>query len=41
MEDHTNMANVNKTDKQPKRRAATAESMAAKQRDISVSEFFA
>jgi DNA topoisomerase VI subunit B len=41
MEEHTTMPNVNKTGKQPKRRAATAESMAAKQRDISVSEFFA
>jgi DNA topoisomerase VI subunit B len=35
------MANVNETGEQPKRRAVTAESMAAKQRDISVSEFFA
>jgi DNA topoisomerase-6 subunit B len=41
MEEHTNMPNVNKTGEQPKRRAVTAESMAAKQRDISVSEFFA
>jgi DNA topoisomerase VI subunit B len=41
MEDHTNMPNVNETGEQPKRRAVTAESMAAKQRDISVSEFFA
>src|SRR6516165_4132902 len=41
MEEHTNMANVNETGEQPKRRAVTAESMAAKQRDISVSEFFA
>src|SRR5580704_9668537 len=41
MEEHTNMPNVNKTGDQPKRRAVTAESMAAKQRDISVSEFFA
>src|ERR1700741_2073743 len=41
MEEHTNMQNVNKTGEQPKRRAVTAESMAAKQRDISVSEFFA
>src|ERR1700745_3539467 len=40
MEEHTNMPNVNKTGEQPKRRAVTAESMAAKQRDISVSEFF-
>src|ERR1700737_4212184 len=38
---HTNMPNVNETGEQPKRRAVTAESMAAKQRDISVSEFFA
>jgi DNA topoisomerase VI subunit B len=35
------MPNVNETGEQPKRRAVTAESMAAKQRDISVSEFFA
>jgi DNA topoisomerase-6 subunit B len=35
------MPNVNETGGQPKRRAVTAESMAAKQRDISVSEFFA
>ena len=35
------MSNVSETDEQPKRRAVTAESMAAKQRDISVSEFFA
>src|SRR5947208_220342 len=41
MEEHTNMPNVNETGEQPKRRAVTAESMAAKQRDISVSEFFA
>jgi DNA topoisomerase-6 subunit B len=41
MEEHTNMSNVSETDEQPKRRAVTAESMAAKQRDISVSEFFA
>jgi DNA topoisomerase VI subunit B len=41
MEEHTNMPNLNKTGGQPKRRAVTAESMAAKQRDISVSEFFA
>ena len=41
MEKHTNMPNVNETGEQPKRRAVTAESMAAKQRDISVSEFFA
>jgi DNA topoisomerase-6 subunit B len=41
MEEHINMPNVSKTGKQPKRRAITAESMAAKQRDISVSEFFA
>jgi len=34
------MPNVNETSEQPKRRV-TAESMAAKQRDISVSEFFA
>jgi hypothetical protein len=34
------MPNVSKTGEQPKRRAVTAESMAAKQRDISVSEFF-
>jgi DNA topoisomerase-6 subunit B len=41
MEEHTNMPNENETGEQPKRRAVTAESMAAKQRDISVSEFFA
>ena len=41
MEEHTNMPNVNETGEPPKRRAVTAESMAAKQRDISVSEFFA
>src|SRR5205814_2267886 len=41
MEEHTNMPNVNETGEQPKRRAVTAEAMAAKQRDISVSEFFA
>jgi DNA topoisomerase VI subunit B len=41
MKDHTNMPNVNETGEQPKRRVVTAESMAAKQRDISVSEFFA
>src|SRR5256884_964341 len=41
MEEHTNMPNVNETGEQPKRRAVKAESMAAKQRDISVSEFFA
>jgi len=41
MEEHTNMPNLNETGEQPKRRAVTAESMAAKQRDISVSEFFA
>ena len=41
MEEHTNMPNVNETGEQQKRRAVTAESMAAKQRDISVSEFFA
>src|SRR5499427_5426907 len=41
MEEHINMPNVNETDEQPKRRVVTAESMAAKQRDISVSEFFA
>src|SRR5215471_4857759 len=41
MEEHTNMANVNEKGELPKRRAVTAESMAAKQRDISVSEFFA
>ncbi len=41
MEEHTNMPNVSETGEQPKRRAVTAESMAAKQRDISVSEFFA
>jgi DNA topoisomerase-6 subunit B len=38
MEEHTNMP---EPEEQPKRRAVTAESMAAKQRDISVSEFFA
>jgi DNA topoisomerase VI subunit B len=38
MEEHANMP---ETEEQPKRRAVTAESMAAKQRDISVSEFFA
>src|SRR5437764_13737183 len=41
MEEHTNMPNVSETGEQPKRRAVTAESMAAKQRDISVSEVFA
>jgi DNA topoisomerase-6 subunit B len=41
MKEHANMPNVNETGKQPKRGAVTAESMAAKQRDISVSEFFA
>ena len=41
MEERTNMPSVNETGEQPKRRAVTAESMAAKQRDISVSEFFA
>jgi DNA topoisomerase-6 subunit B len=41
MEEQTTMPNVNETGEQPKRRAVTAESMAAKQRDISVSEFFA
>jgi DNA topoisomerase VI subunit B len=42
MEEYANMANVNETGEQPNRRAAvTAESMATKQRDISVSEFFA
>ena len=35
------MPNVNEKSEPPKRRAVTAESMAAKQRDISVSEFFA
>jgi DNA topoisomerase-6 subunit B len=35
------MPNVNETGKQQKRGVVTAESMAAKQRDISVSEFFA
>src|SRR5690242_3191145 len=35
------MASVNETGEQSKRRTVTAESMAAKQRDISVSEFFA
>jgi DNA topoisomerase-6 subunit B len=35
------MSNVNEPGHRPKRRAVTAESMAAKQRDISVSEFFA
>jgi DNA topoisomerase-6 subunit B len=38
MEEYTNMP---ETEEQPKRRAVTAESLAAKQRDISVSEFFA
>src|SRR5512146_2378385 len=41
MEEHGNMANVNEPQEQPKRRGVTAELMAAKQRDISVSEFFA
>src|SRR5262249_52265501 len=41
MEEHTNMPDINETGEQPKRRTVTAESMAAKQRDISVSEFFA
>jgi DNA topoisomerase-6 subunit B len=36
-----NMTKVNETGEQAKRSAVTAESMAAKQRDISVSEFFA
>ena len=36
-----NLPKVTETSEQPKRRAVTAESMAAKQRDISVSEFFA
>jgi DNA topoisomerase-6 subunit B len=36
-----NLPKVTETGEQPKRRAVTAESMAAKQRDISVSEFFA
>src|SRR5512143_1309247 len=40
MVEHANMPKVTETGKQPKR-AVTAESMAAKQRDISVSEFFA
>src|SRR5207342_2604974 len=35
------MPNVNETVKRPKRGPVTAESMATKQRDISVSEFFA
>jgi DNA topoisomerase VI subunit B len=35
------MPNANENGEQPRRRAVTAESMAAKQRDISVSEFFA
>jgi hypothetical protein len=34
-----NMLNVNEPGEPPKRRAVTAEAMAAKQRDISVSEF--
>jgi DNA topoisomerase VI subunit B len=38
MKEHANMP---ETEEPPKRRAVTAESMAAKQRDISVSEFFA
>jgi DNA topoisomerase-6 subunit B len=38
MEEHANMP---ETEEPPKRRAVTAQSMAAKQRDISVSEFFA
>ena len=41
MEEHTKMSNVNEIGEPPKRRAVTAEAMAAKQRDISVSEFFA
>jgi DNA topoisomerase-6 subunit B len=41
MEEYANMSNVHETEEPPKRRAVTAESMAAKQRDISVSEFFA
>src|SRR5215831_18871087 len=41
MEEQRNMPNVKETGEQPKRRAVTAESMAASQRDISVSEFFA
>src|SRR6476619_816670 len=36
-----NVPKVAETGEQPKRRAVTAESMATKQRDISVSEFFA
>src|SRR5437868_7334381 len=35
------MANVNEAGEQPKRRGVTAETLASKQRDISVSEFFA
>src|SRR5881296_2383940 len=41
MEEHTHMQNVKDAAGSPARRAVTAESMAAKQRDISVSEFFA
>src|SRR5438309_9892793 len=41
MESHTNTPDVNETGDQLKRRRVTAETMAAKQRDISVSEFFA
>src|SRR5881275_1672510 len=41
IEERTNMPNVNETGEQPKRRAVTAESMAARQKEISVSEFFA
>src|SRR3954463_10557116 len=41
MEERTIMPIVKQTGDQPRRRAVTAESMAAKQRDISVSEFFA
>src|SRR5512144_1406503 len=35
------MPKLNESGEPPKRRSVTAESMAAKQRDISVSEFFA
>jgi DNA topoisomerase-6 subunit B len=41
MEDRTNMLNVKETGEQAKRRAVTVESMAARQCEISVSEFFA
>src|SRR5690348_18241283 len=41
MEERTKMPKASETGQPPKRRTVTAESMAAQQRDISVSEFFA